>query len=65
MTAVDVDSALLQLPDHMEEKIPLDADHSNLVKFNSKNERGYTSALVKLQQFERDAPSVVARRFCK
>jgi protein SERAC1 len=64
VTAVDADSALLQLPDSMEDKIPLDADHSMIVKFDNKNNRGYTSARDKLRQFEQDAPSVVAARFC-
>jgi 5-formaminoimidazole-4-carboxamide-1-beta-D-ribofuranosyl 5'-monophosphate synthetase len=62
VTAVDADSALLQLP--KEEKIPLDADHSMIVKFDGRNDRGYTSARDKLRQFEQDAPSVVAARFC-
>jgi hypothetical protein len=48
----------------MEDKIPLDADHSMIVKFDNKNNRGYTSARDKLRQFEQDAPSVVAARFC-
>jgi hypothetical protein len=60
---VDADSALLQLPDFMEDKIPVDSDHSMIVKFDNKNTRGYTSARDKLKQFERDAPSVVAARF--
>jgi hypothetical protein len=47
----------------MEEKIPLDADHSMIVKFDNKNARGYSSAREKLKQFERDAPSVVTARF--
>jgi hypothetical protein len=47
----------------MEEKIPLNADHSMIVKFNVRNDRGYTSARDKLRQFEQDAPSVVAARF--
>lgn len=63
MTVVDSDSALLQLPENMEEKIPLDADHSMIVKFDAKSSRGYTSIRAKLQQFERDAPHVVASRF--
>jgi hypothetical protein len=61
---VDPDSALLQLPDSMEEEISLDADHSMIVKFDTKDSRGYTSARDRLVQFERDAPSVVAARFC-
>jgi hypothetical protein len=64
VTAVDADSALLQLPDHIEEKIPLHADHSGLVKFNSRNDLGYTSARDKLKRFEQDAPSVITARFC-
>lgn len=47
----------------MEDKVPLDAGHSMMVKFDAKNNRGYTSARDKLQQFERDAPRVVAGRF--
>lgn len=49
----------------MEEKIPLDANHSMIVKFDSKNSRGYTSSRDKLRLFEQDAPKVVAARFCK
>lgn len=64
VTAVDADSALLQLPDSIEDKIPLNASHSMIVKFDDGNDQGYTSARDKLRQFERDAPSVVAARFC-
>ncbi|USP74943.1 hypothetical protein yc1106_02217 [Curvularia clavata] len=63
VTAVDSDSALLQLPDSIEEKIPLAADHSMMVKFDSKNAQGYSSARARLMQFAQDAPSVVADRF--
>jgi hypothetical protein len=62
---VETDSALLQLPDSMEEKIPLDSDHSMIVKFDNKTQRGYTSARDKLRQFEQDAPIVVAARLSK
>lgn len=48
----------------MEDKIPLDADHSTIVKFDNRNNHGYTSARDKLKQFEQDAPKVVAARFC-
>ncbi|KFY86469.1 hypothetical protein V500_07615 [Pseudogymnoascus sp. VKM F-4518 (FW-2643)] len=65
VTAVDADSALLHLPDSMEDKIPLDADHSMIVKFGDRNNRGYTSARDKLRQFEHNAPSVVAARFLR
>ncbi|CAN9415749.1 unnamed protein product [Alternaria alternata] len=62
-TVVDTESAILQLPDHLEEKIPLNADHSMIVKFNSPDDQGYTSAREKLRKFEKDAPGVVATRF--
>lgn len=62
---METDSALLQLPDSMEEKIPLDSDHSMIVKFDNKNQRGYTSARDKLRQFEQDATIVVAARLGK
>ena len=60
---METDSALLQLPDSMEDKIPLDADHSMIVKFDSRNSQGYSSARDRLLQFDRDAPSVVVARF--
>ncbi|OBT82207.1 hypothetical protein VE02_08678 [Pseudogymnoascus sp. 03VT05] len=65
VTVVDADSALLQLPNSMEDKIPLDADHSIMVKFNNTSDRGYSSARDKLRQFEKDATSVVAARFLR
>jgi hypothetical protein len=37
ITTVDADSALLQLPDHIEIKVPLHVDHSTIVKFDSRN----------------------------
>ncbi|QKX62526.1 uncharacterized protein TRUGW13939_09687 [Talaromyces rugulosus] len=63
ITTVDADSALLQLPDHVEDKVPLHADHSMIVKFDSRSAPEYRTALDKLQQFARDAPQVVAARF--
>ncbi|PTB40427.1 hypothetical protein M441DRAFT_431873 [Trichoderma asperellum CBS 433.97] len=65
ISKVDNDSALLQLPDFMEDKIPLDSDHSMVVKFSNRNDIGYTSALDKLRQFEQEASNVVKARFCK
>ncbi|KAF2682375.1 hypothetical protein K458DRAFT_390862 [Lentithecium fluviatile CBS 122367] len=63
VTAVNTDSALLQLPDSIEDEVPVDADHSMMVKFDSTSRQGYSSARAKLQQFEQDAPGVVAGRF--
>ena len=63
VTVVEKGSAMLELPDMMEEKIPLHSDHSLMVKFDSRNDPGYTSAREKLKQFEKDASGVVAARF--
>ena len=60
-----VESAVLQLPDSMETKIPLSLDHSQLVKFDHRNEEGYKSALYYLAEFEKSASRVVTTRFCK
>ena len=49
----------------MEDKIPLHADHSEIARFDNMDARGYRSALVKLKQFEQDAPAVIATRFGK
>ncbi|KAL2840901.1 hypothetical protein BJX68DRAFT_271365 [Aspergillus pseudodeflectus] len=65
ITAVGADSALLQLPDHTEDKVPLRADHSTIVKFDSRNASGYQTVMGKLLEFEKDAPSVVAGRFSR
>ncbi|KAJ6016490.1 hypothetical protein N7540_011081 [Penicillium herquei] len=63
MTTVGADSALLQLPDHVEDKVPLHADHSMVVKFDTRRATGYQTVLNRLQQFSQDAPAVVAARF--
>ncbi|OJD33149.1 inversin o89019 [Diplodia corticola] len=61
-TAVGPDSALLNLPDHMEEKIPLSSDHSMMVKFDSKDNKGYQIAISRLRKFAEEASSTVATR---
>ncbi|GAM42317.1 hypothetical protein TCE0_044r16183 [Talaromyces pinophilus] len=63
ITTVAADSALLQLPDHVEDKVPLHADHSMMVKFDTQNAAGYRTALDKLRRFTKDAPAVVVARF--
>ncbi|KAK2596195.1 hypothetical protein QQS21_006400 [Conoideocrella luteorostrata] len=65
VTTVNSESALLHLPDSVEDKLPVDSDRSMIVKFNTRNNRAYTIARDKLQQFERDAPDVVQPRFRK
>ena len=62
---MDTDPAILQLRDHTEDKVPLDADHSQIVKFNSRNDKGHKSVLEGLKQLQQDAPGVVAARFSK
>ena len=62
---MDADSALLQLPDSVEEKIPLHLDHSMMVKFDNRNAQGYSSAQDKLRQVVQNAPSIVGARFCR
>jgi hypothetical protein len=64
MTAVDSDSSILQLPDSVETKIPVNADHSQIVKFDNRNAEGYKAALAYLKQFEQDAGKVISDRFC-
>jgi hypothetical protein len=54
---------MLQLPDTMEDKIPIHADHSRIVKFDSQSNAGYQHSLGKLKEFEHDEMSVVATRF--
>ncbi|KAJ5917518.1 hypothetical protein N7466_011072 [Penicillium verhagenii] len=63
VTTLGTDSALLQLPDHIEDKVPLHADHSMIVKFDKRDAPGYRTALDRLRQFSKDAPAVVAARF--
>lgn len=63
MTMVDTDSALLHLPDTIEDKVGLDSDHSLMVKFKTKNTPGYTDVVRRLRDFQEQAPSVVANRF--
>ncbi|KKZ67173.1 hypothetical protein EMCG_07118 [[Emmonsia] crescens] len=62
-TTVEMDSAMLQLPDHLEDKIPLHEDHSSIVKFDSKSAQGYRSAIRNLKQFEQEAPLIISSRF--
>ncbi|OBT66186.1 hypothetical protein VE03_05134 [Pseudogymnoascus sp. 23342-1-I1] len=63
MTAVESGSALLELPDSTEAKIPVDADHSQIVKFDNRNAEAYKAAVGYLKEFEQDARKVVSDRF--
>jgi hypothetical protein len=63
ITAVDPSAAFLQLPDSLEIKIRVDADHSKIVKFDSRQYHTYQIALKYLKDFEINAGLVVNRRF--
>jgi ankyrin repeat protein len=47
---VDTDSALLNLPGVHESPIPVDGDHSTMVKFNSPTDRTYQTVLKYIRQ---------------
>jgi len=64
MTAVETGSALLELPDSIESKIPVNKDHSQIVKFDNRNNVTYQTVIGYLKQFEQDARKVVSDRFC-
>ncbi|KAI5845839.1 hypothetical protein DFP73DRAFT_476894 [Morchella snyderi] len=54
VTTVDTDSALLNLGAAIEKKIPVDADHTEIVKFKNKQNQAYSSTLFYLQEFEKE-----------
>ena len=64
ITLVSKESALLGLPQTMEEKVAAGGNHSTMVKFSSRNNPDYTKALDSLYRFEKEAKAVVERRFC-
>ena len=56
-------SATLQFPGFRERKIPVNANHTNMVKFGSSTDPTYTTVVKMLREFTRDAPKVVSKRF--
>ncbi|KAI0481790.1 hypothetical protein F4859DRAFT_476008 [Xylaria cf. heliscus] len=56
-------SATLQFPGFRERKIPVNANHTNMVKFNTRMDPTYTTVLKMLREFVRDAPKVVSQRY--
>jgi hypothetical protein len=58
-------SSILRLPQFLETKVDVAADHVNMVKFDTPEDTTYKAVheLVKKMLFE--APSVVANRFCE
>jgi hypothetical protein len=62
--AVEDKSSLLQLPEVLEKKMPVDANHSNIVKFETSRDSTYREVRVVVEQMLAEAPSVVENRFC-
>jgi hypothetical protein len=65
ITSVDEESALLQFPDNIEVKIPVDADHSIMVKFDSRVNPIYSSVVKHLKELEMKGSEFVHSKLCK
>ena len=61
--AVDSNSALLQLPDSAEPKVPVAADHSTMIKFRNMQDKTYQDVRYKLRRFVDEAPLEIEGRF--
>ena len=64
ITVVSKETALLGLPQAVEEEVAVEGNHSTMVKFSSRNDAGYTKALGSLHRFEKEAKAVVEMHFC-
>lgn len=53
----------IALEDNYHERLPLNTDHSNLVKFNDPEDEGYQLVKGRIRKFVRTAPEVVQIRF--
>lgn len=49
---VSRNSAILDLPGHLEQRILVDSDHSNMVKFNHRSDRTYQNILLCVHHIE-------------
>lgn len=56
-------SAILQFPGYRERKIPVNANHTNMVKFSSRFDPTYSTVLRMLREYVRDAERVVSSRY--
>jgi hypothetical protein len=63
-TSVDEESALLQFPDNMEVKIPVNANQVTMVKFDSTGDHIYSSVVEHLKALETKGLDIVHSRFC-
>jgi hypothetical protein len=49
--------------DNYHQELPLDVDHSDLVKFSSQADNAYARVLVRMKELVESAPRVVGGRF--
>ena len=54
LECVAKDSAILGLPPYLEKQIPVDSDHSNMVKFDHRSDRTYQDILLCLHRLKSD-----------
>ncbi|KAL7271953.1 hypothetical protein RUND412_005259 [Rhizina undulata] len=59
---VDTDSAILHLPQDLEDKIPINSDHTNIVKFDGKMDEAYEYVILRMQKYLKAAPADVKER---
>ncbi|KAL7274139.1 hypothetical protein RUND412_002973 [Rhizina undulata] len=62
-STVETDSALLHLPKDLEDKIPVNSDHTNIVKFDDKLDETYGDVIVRMQKYIETATANVKERF--
>ncbi|KAL7267342.1 hypothetical protein RUND412_010075 [Rhizina undulata] len=62
-STVDTDSALLHLLKGQEDKIPVNSDHTNIVKFENRLDATYENVIVRIQKYIESAPADVMERF--
>jgi hypothetical protein len=51
------------LPDLFHQHIPLDTDHSGLVKFESRSHGSYEIVMQKIKKYVAEAPEAISKRF--
>ncbi|KAL7268500.1 hypothetical protein RUND412_008873 [Rhizina undulata] len=61
-STVDTDSALLHLPKDLEDPIPVNSDHTNIVKFDNRRDTTYGDVVHRIQKYLKTGPSHVKER---
>ncbi len=61
---VSESSSVLDLPGHIERKYPVNANHSDMIKFKSSEDATYTTILAILREYTRDASRTIEHRHC-